>query len=106
MADAEIAGELAHVARAEDIADVAAALVHVEHRAFAGHDAGGVLPAMLQQQQAVVEQLIDRRVRDDAYDSAHGSVSPSGARDADCALVARGLPVGEKSSRAAHSGGM
>ena len=34
-------------------------------------DARGVLPAVLQQQQAVVEQLVDRRVRDDADDSAH-----------------------------------
>ena len=40
-------------------------------RAVAGDDAGGVLAAVLQQQQPVVEQLVDRRVRDDADDSAH-----------------------------------
>jgi len=28
---------------------------------------------MLQQQQAIVEDLIDRRVRNDAYNSTHGS---------------------------------
>ena len=39
--------------------------------AFARDDAGRVLAAVLQQQQPVVEQLVDRRVRDDADDSAH-----------------------------------
>ena len=60
-------------------------------RAFAGDDARGVLPAVLQQQQPVVEQLVDRRVRDDADDSAHES-TPFGPRPrtpGDCGPLAR-----------------
>jgi hypothetical protein len=72
VADADRAREVAHVPGAKDVADVAAALVHVEHRALAGDDAGGVLAAVLQQQQRVVEQLVDGRVSGDADDSAHG----------------------------------
>ena len=64
--------ELAHVARAEHVAHVALSLVHVEHVAFARDDAGRVLAAMLQEHQAVVEQLVDRRLRDGADESAHG----------------------------------
>ncbi len=66
-----VALQLAHVARAEDVADVTGALVRVEDRPLARDDAGGVLPAMLQQQQPVVEELVDRRMRDGAEDSAH-----------------------------------
>ena len=36
-------------------------------------DAGGVLATVLQQQQRVVDQLVDRGLRDDADDAAHGS---------------------------------
>ena len=73
MSDAEITGEIAHVARAKDIADVAGAFVQVERRPVARDDARGILAAVLQQQQSVVEHLIDRRLRNDAYDSTHGS---------------------------------
>jgi hypothetical protein len=73
MPDAEVSGEVAHVARAEDVADVAGALVQVERRPVARDDARGILSAVLQQQQGVVEHLVDRRVRDDADDSTHGS---------------------------------
>ena len=71
MADAGVAGEVAHVPRAEHVLHEPGSLEHVEHRTFAGRDAGRVLAAVLQQQQAVVEQLVDRRVRDDADDAAH-----------------------------------
>ena len=39
-------------------------------------DAGGVLAAVLQEQQPVVEQLVHRRGGDGAYDSAHCSFTP------------------------------
>ena len=71
MADAGIAVQLAHVSRAKHITDVARALPHVEHLALGRGDAGSVLAAMLQQQQRVVEELIDRRMRNAADDSAH-----------------------------------
>ena len=73
MTDAGIAGELAHVPSAENVAHVARSLVHVKHGAFARDDAGRVLAAMLQQEQAVVQKLIDRRMGYGADDSAHGS---------------------------------
>jgi hypothetical protein len=38
----------------------------VKDRPLAGDDARGVLAAVLQQQEAVIEQLVDRRMRDDA----------------------------------------
>ena len=81
VADADVAEEVAHVARAEHVAHVAARLVHVERRAVVGDDAGGVLAAVLQQQQPVVEHLVDRRVGDDAYDSAHVRCSPRPAEE-------------------------
>ena len=71
--DPGVAHEVAHVARAEHVAHVPAALVHVKYRTFAGHDARRVLAAVLQQQQTVVQQLVDRRVRDRADDATHGS---------------------------------
>ena len=43
--------------------------------AFRGDDAGRVLAAMLEHQQPVVEQLVDRRLRDDSENSAHGADS-------------------------------
>jgi hypothetical protein len=69
--DAGVAREVAHVARAEHVAHVARPLEHVEDGPFTRDDAGCVLAAVLQQQQAVVEQLVDRRVRHDADDPAH-----------------------------------
>ena len=96
VADADMAQEIAHVARAKDVADVAARLVHVKRRAVVGHDAGGVLAAMLQQQQPVVEHLVDRRMGDDAYDSAHERCSPRPAEK---------TPAAEKSSRSAQARG-
>jgi hypothetical protein len=41
------------------------------------HDARGVLAAMLQHRQRVIDLLVDRRVPDDADDSAHALKLPS-----------------------------
>ena len=76
VCDADVAEQLAHVACAEHVAHEAAALVHVKRAALGGYDPGRILPAMLQHQQAVVEQLIDRRLGDDTDDSTHGPHSP------------------------------
>ena len=50
-------------------------------------DARRVLPAVLQEQQPVVEQLVDGRMRNDADDAAHGTVTPfvRGAAGGQCA---------------------
>ena len=72
LADTGRAGQAAHVARAEHVAHHAVGLVHVEVAAVRCRDAGGVLTAVLQEQQAVIDQLIDRGVGNYAYDAAHG----------------------------------
>ncbi|NYH15252.1 hypothetical protein GGD41_002480 [Paraburkholderia bryophila] len=72
LADTGRAGQAAHVARAEHVAHHAVGLVHVKIAAVRGCDAGGVLTAMLQKQQAVIDQLIDRGMGNYAYDAAHG----------------------------------
>ncbi|MNI32218.1 hypothetical protein D3C73_861240 [compost metagenome] len=75
LADAGRTGQRPHVARTENVAHQAVSLVHIELVALRRRDARGVLPAMLQQQQAVIEQLVDRPAPDDPYDSTHGEIS-------------------------------
>jgi hypothetical protein len=67
-------GQRAHVARAEDVAHHALGLVHEELAIQLRDDARSVLAPVLQQQQGVVDQLIDRRVADNADDSTHSSI--------------------------------
>jgi hypothetical protein len=71
LAQARGAGQRAHVAGAEHVAHHALGLVHEDLAALQGDDAGRVLAAMLQQQQRVVDQLVDRALADDPNDSAH-----------------------------------
>lgn len=75
LADARGARQGTHVARAEYVAHQAVRLVHIELVALRRRNARGILPAMLQQQQAVIEQLVDRPAPDDPYDSTHGEIS-------------------------------
>src|SRR5690606_35694955 len=51
------------------------ALVHAQPRAVARGDAGGVLPAVLQHRQAVVQRGRDFSGSDDADNAAHGDGS-------------------------------
>ena len=60
VSDAHVAGQRAHVARAEYVAHQPGALVHEKRIAVTRRDAGGVLAAMLENHQSVIEQLIDR----------------------------------------------
>ena len=55
----------------EDVAHESAALAHVELALAAGGDAGGVLAAMLQHRESVIETLVDGAHSDDADDAAH-----------------------------------
>jgi hypothetical protein len=48
--------------------------VHVEVIAVRRRNASRVLPAVLQQQQAVINQLVDGSLGNYAYDAAHGMV--------------------------------
>ena len=61
VAEAHLAEQRAHVAGAERLAHLALGLVDVEDAvALGGGDARGVLAAVLQQQQGVVDLLVDR----------------------------------------------
>ena len=64
-------GQRTHVPGPEHVAHHAAAFVHVKHRTIAAHDASSVLTTVLQQQQAVIEHLVDRGIRDDTNDTTH-----------------------------------
>ena len=77
VADADVALQAQHVALLEDVAHQAVLLAHEQLAVVAGHDAGGVLAAVLQHRQRVIDLLIDRRVPDDADDSAHCLKLPS-----------------------------
>jgi hypothetical protein len=46
-------------------------LVHEELAFLLGHDTRSVLAAVLQQQQSVIDQLVHRRMADNAHYSAH-----------------------------------
>ena len=70
--DADTAPERLHVARLEDVAHQPVGLALVDLQ-IAGEDARGVLPAMLQRGEGVVQVLVDVRPTDDSDDAAHCS---------------------------------
>ncbi len=74
MADADVAPQLEHVMLLEDIAHQAAALAHAQFAFDGSGDAGGILAAMLQHGERVVQPLVDRACADDSDDSAHNAV--------------------------------
>ena len=73
MPQTHIPLQFTHIARAEHIAHQAGAFVHMEGLAFGCDDASRVLPAMLQQLQAVIQQLINRSCCYYADNAAHRS---------------------------------
>ena len=72
LAEPDIARQRTHVARAKHVTHHALGLVHVELASLLGDNAGGILATVLQQQQAVVNQLVNRGFADDADYAAHG----------------------------------
>ena len=72
LAQANVAWQGAHVARAKNVAHHPLGFVHVELVALLCDDARRVLAAVLQEQQGVVDQLVDRCAVDNADDSTHG----------------------------------
>ena len=75
MGDTHVARQSAHVARAENVAHEAGALVHEKGVVLARGDAGRILSAMLQDHQPIVEQLVDRPVSHDSENTAHREFS-------------------------------
>ena len=71
VADARVALQRTHITGTEHVAHQAVGLVHGEHAAVIGSDTCRVLAAVLQQQQCVIQQLVDRLMGDDADDATH-----------------------------------
>ena len=77
MSDADAAAQLQHVVAVEHVAHQSRALVQAQPFTIDGRDARGVLAAMLQNGQRVIQRRCDFGFADDADDSAHGvSVAP------------------------------
>ncbi len=60
-----------HVVLLEHVAHQARALAHEQLAVLGRHDAGGILAAVLQHRQRVIDALIDCAGADDSDDSAH-----------------------------------
>ena len=71
MADPDIAGQVAHVAGADHIADQAVVLAQEQAAEVAGDDARRILAAMLQYGETVEKALVDRATSRDTDNSAH-----------------------------------
>jgi hypothetical protein len=75
MADAGLTAQLHHVALLENVADQTVALAGTKQALIVCRDTGGILAAMLQYSQRIVECLVNRLVTDDSDDSAHAVYS-------------------------------
>ncbi len=73
VADADRAPQFQHVVLLEHVAHQAGALAHAQFALVRRHDAGGILAAVLQFSQCVVDALIDRAGAHNADDATHGS---------------------------------
>ena len=71
LADADVALELEHVLLLEHVAHQPGVLAHEQFAVLGGHDARGVLAAVLQHRQSVINALIDRADTHHTDDSAH-----------------------------------
>ena len=77
VAYADVALELEHVLLLEHIAHQPRILAHEQLAVLRGHDARGILAAMLQHRQRIVDALIDRARSDHSDDSAHERSPPT-----------------------------
>ena len=69
--DTDVAGEIPHVAGAEDVAHQAHRLIGVKREAVQRTDPRGILTAVLQKQQRIIETLVNRFLTDQADNTAH-----------------------------------
>ena len=74
LPQADVTGQRAHVAGAKNIPHHTLGLVHEKFTMLLRDDTRRVLPAVLEQQQAVVNQLIYRHLANDADYAAHGVI--------------------------------
>ena len=71
MRDARITQQRAHIARAKHIAHQPVVLVQMEGMAVQRGDTGGILTAVLQDLQAVIQQLVGWCLRDHSENATH-----------------------------------
>jgi hypothetical protein len=71
VANANVALQALHVARLENIAHQAFAFALVKFSTLVGHDTRGVLAAVLQHCQRVVQVLVDVALSKNTYDATH-----------------------------------
>ena len=71
VADADVALQLDHVLLLKDVAHQAGVLAHEQLARLGGHDAGGILTAVLQHRERVIDSLIDGTHTHHSDDSAH-----------------------------------
>ncbi len=71
VADAGVSLELQHVLLLKHVPHEPAALAYVQLAVAGRGDTGGILPAMLEHGQCVIDPLIDRAGSDDADNSTH-----------------------------------
>src|SRR5690606_33464863 len=81
MRDAHVAAQAVHVALAEHIAHQPLAAHREQLAAIGGHDARGILAAVLQHRQRVIQLLVDRTASGDACNATH-ALSPPVSRPA------------------------
>ena len=93
LTQTHITGQSAHIAGAEHVLHHALGLVHEELAFLLGHDAGCILPAVLQQQQGVINQLIHGCGAHHTNDSTHSCV-PSVREDCSSPHSPASPPIG------------
>ena len=101
VAHADVALELLHVVLLEHVAHQALALAHEQLAVGDRGDARGVLPAMLEHRQGVIDPLIDSAGSDDSGNAAHSVAILRWKREVDSAS-SRGARVSRRRCRAAH----
>ena len=87
LPDPHVPRQVAHVARAKDVAHKAHGLVHMEFQTVERGDARRVLTAMLQKVKRVVNALIHRLRRHHGNDTAHSRVPRKGSVGARARLL-------------------
>src|SRR5271168_2919473 len=83
MSDSYIAPEFEHVFLLKHVAHQPRILAHEQLAVLRGHDARGVLTAVLQHRQRIINALIDRAHPDHSDDSAHQEPPPPLGSDFD-----------------------
>ena len=77
VAHSGISSQALHMALMENVAHESITLAHIQSIVIPGNDSGGVLPAMLQYSQRIVNLLIHRFVTYYSNDTAHNSAQIS-----------------------------